>query len=242
MMDYKEYSRLRSIARKRIERASKAGRGEYVFLPTVKQVKQSSNPQSFMASVKAFLAGPTYPEARKTNTAIPRIELPKEPLPTPQKPTSEAQKARRREQNRRSKAKRAVERSAESAAEARKKVGYLKALETVSKQWREAGIDIGNWLGVLSPAKAKAFTNYMDYRFSQGDYSNKYSIDTFIRDFGELLKKNYDFNDIEKDFGSFLEKQKQLNRNKRNTNKYGISEDEIDSAWRRFVKGSSDVN
>ena len=48
--------------------------------------------------------------------------------------------------------------------------------------------------------------------------------------------------DIEKDFGSFLDKQKQLKKNKRNTNKYGISEDEIDSAWRRFVKGSTDVN
>lgn len=241
-MDYKEYSRLRSIARKRIERASKAGRGEYVFLPTVKQVRASGNPEAYLQSVKTFLTGPTYREAQKDNTPFKKIELPKEPLPIPPKQTSEAKQARRREQNRRSKAKRAVERAAGSEAEARKKVGYLKALETVSKQWREAGVDIGNWLGVLSPAKAKAFTNYMEYRFSQGDYSNKYSIDTFIRDFGELVKKNYDFKDIEKDFGSFLEKQKQLKKNKRNTNKYGISEDEINSAWRRFVKGSTDAN
>ena len=133
-------------------------------------------------------------------------------------------------------AKRAVEKTSATEAEARKKVGYLRALETVSRKWREAGVDIGNWLGVLSPKKAKAFVDYMEYRFSQGDYNNRYTIDTFIRDFGELVKRNYDFKDIQGDFSRFLEKQKVLGGNMRRAKKYGITEDEIDSAWRTMAK------
>ena len=240
-MDYKEYSRLRSIARKRIERASAAGATEYVFIPTVAQVKASGNPEQYFNLVKEYLNVPTLREARKASVieeklVIPKLNIPG--LPATKKRTPEQQKARKREQSRRSKAKRAVERSAESEKEARKKVGYLRALETVSASWREAGIDIGNWLGVLSPKKAKAFVDYMEYRFSQGDYKNRYTIDTFIRDFGELVKRNYDFNDIQGDFSSFLAKQKQLQGNMRQTKKYGITEDEIDSAWRKFVKES----
>ena len=238
-MDYKEYSRLRSIARKRIERASSAGATQYTFIPTVAQVKASGNPEQYFNLVKEFLNVPTLREARKASVIkeqpiIPELKLP--PAPAAQKRSAEQQKARRREQSRRSKAKRAVERSAQNEAEARKKVGYLRALETVSAKWREAGVDIGNWLGVLSPQKSKAVVDYMEYRFSQGDYKNRYTIDTFIRDFGELVRKGYDFKDIQGDFSAFLVKQKQLRGNMRQTKKYGITEDEIDTAWRRFVK------
>ena len=90
-------------------------------------------------------------------------------------------------------------------------------------------------MGVLSPAKSKAFVDYMEYRFSQGDYKNRYTIDTFIRDFGKLLQANYDFKDIQGDFGAFLERQKAMKASKRNANKYGITEDEVDSAWRKFI-------
>lgn len=235
-MDYKEYSRLRSIARKRIERASKAGRTEYAFIPTVKEVKQSANPEAYLEAVKRYLSDvPSLRSAPKQE----RIPTFKEPGPAKKqkKPLTEAQKARRREANRRSKAKRAVEKAAGSEAEARKKVGYLRALETVASKWKEVGVDIGNWLGVLSPKKARAFADYIEYRFSQGDYKNRYTIDTFIRDFGELVKRGYDFDDIQKDFGNFLDKQKQLSKNRRRINKYGVTSDEVDSAWRKFVKG-----
>lgn len=237
-MDYKEYSKLRSIARKRIERAAAAGKGEYIRIPTVAEVRASANPGEYMNAVKIFLANPnaTLTAARKNEIQLPKIDFTPVPPGTVKKTSDLEKRARRREQNRRSKAKRAVERASGSEAEARKKVGYLRALETVSKQWREAGVDIGNWLGVLSPKKAKAFTDYMEYRFSQGDYNSKYVIDTFIRDFGELVQRGYDFNDIEGDFGAFLQKQKELKKNAKRTNKYGIAEDEVDSIWRKFVK------
>ena len=193
-----------------------------------------------MNAVKTFLNNPnaTLTASRKQAVSFPEIEFTPIPPGSVKEPLSdEAKKARRREQKRRSKAKRAVERAAGSEQAARKQVGYLRALETVSAKWREAGIDVGNWLGVLSPKKAKAFVDYMEYRFSQGDYNNRYTIDTFIRDFGELVSRGYNFNDIQGDFSAFLAKQKQLQGNMRKTKKYGISEDEIDSAWRKFVKG-----
>ena len=238
-MDYKEYSRLRSIARKRIERAAAAGRGEYIRLPTVAEVKTSANPAQYMNAVRSFVENPyaTLSAAKRQNAQLPKIELGQlPPVKKVSKLSPEAKRARRNEQKRRSKAKRAVERSSQSEAEARKKVGYLRALETVSKKWREAGLDIGHWLGVLSPKKAKSFVDYMEYRFSQGDYNNRYTIDTFIRDFGELVKRNYNFDDIEGDFSRFLVKQKTLGGNMRRAKKYGITEDEIDSAWRLMAK------
>jgi len=240
-MDYKEYSKLRSIARKRIERAAAAGLAPYVFIPTVKEVKASGNPEQYMSAVKEFLSsGSTVRNIRKApETSFKKLDLPAIPPGQKKEPplSPEAKRARRREQNRRSKAKRAVEKASGSEGEARKRVGYLKALETVAKQWREAGVDVGNYLGVLSPGRAKAFTEYMEYRFSQGDYNSKYVIDTFIRDFGELVKRNYNFENIKADFGAFLDKQKELKKGKRNTNRYGISEDEVYNAWSKFAKG-----
>lgn len=237
-MDYKEYSRLRAIASKRLKRAATAGYNVDIHVPTVKEVRASQNPADYMKAVKRFLNDNDSKLAvvRKTGGSYARIEV----KPSrPKKPLTDAQRARRREQNRRSKAKRAVERSATSETDAKKRAGYLKALETVSNKWKEAGIDIGNWLGVLSPKKAQAFVDYMEYRFSQGDYKNRYTIDTFIRDFGELVKRDYNFDDIKGDFDNFLEKQKQLSKNRRRTNQYGITENEVDSAWRKFVKGDS---
>lgn len=239
-MDYKEYSRLRSIARKRIERASAAGATDYIRIPTVAEVRASANPSEYMRAVKEFLSDPesSLAVAKKsgapTTTRIDFIPLPpvakKEPL------SPEAKRARRNEQKRRSKAKRAVEKAAENDKQARKKVGYLKALETVTKEWKKKGVDIANWLGVLSPGKAKSFVNYMEYRFSQGDYNSKYVIDTFIKEFGELVKRDYNFANIEQDFGNYLKREKEMGKNRLRTNKYGISNDEVYDTWRKFVK------
>ena len=235
-MDFKEYSRLRSIARKRLERSAAAGLMPLIKLPTVKEARASGNPEAFMAAVKNILAaGSTVKEIRKYGSA-PVVQLPQLPK-MPKQLSSEEKRIRRNEQKRRSKAKRAVEKAAGSEAEGRKRVGYLKALETVAAKWRDAGIDVGNWLGVMSPGMSKKFVEYMEYRFAQGDYKNRYAIDTFIRDFGTLVQRGYDFNDIQGDFSAFLGKQKELQKGKRRTNKYGIDSDEVDSVWRMFVKG-----
>ena len=239
MFDYKEYSKLRSIARKRIERASAAGMAEYTFIPTVKQIKASGNEYFYMQRVREYLSGqPTLTEIRKGAQGS-KYQFPQ--LPTIPKLTEEARKARRNEQKRRSKAKRAVERESarrgEDIAKTHKKTGYLKALETVANKFKAQGVDIGNYLGVLSPGKAKMFVDYMEYRFSQGDYSSIYKVDTFVRDFGELMKRSYGSNDIQSDFEAFLSDQQLLKERAENTNQYGLTSDEMDAAWTRFVKG-----
>lgn len=239
----KEYSRLRSIARKRIERAAAAGVAAPVHIPTVKEVRASADPGQYMAAVQRFLSSPgsKLSNVRKDeNITFTKFTPVPEPPATKWKSkykSEEERLARRREQKRRSKAKRAVEKAAQSEKEARKRVGYLRALETVANEWKKKGVDIANWLGVLSPAKAKAFTDYMEYRFSQGDYNNRYTIDTFIRDFGKLLERGYDFKDIQGDFSAFLARRKTLQGNMRNTKKYGISIDEISDAWRAMAEG-----
>ena len=234
-VNYKEYSRLRSIARKRLERATAAGLIPKINIPTVAEVRLSGDPEKYMAAVKRFIDQPTtVKEIRKNPVNIEGVSFPAAKAGNRKLSASE-KRARRNEQKRRSKAKRAVEKAAPTAAEGRKRAGYLKALETVAKKWRDAGMDVGNWLGVMSPGKAQKFVEYMEYRFSQGDYKNRYTIDTFIRDFGTLVQKGYDFKDIQSDFGSFLVKQKQLSKNKGNVMRYGIAEDEVDSAWRKFV-------
>ena len=240
-MDYKEYSKLRSIARKRIERASAAGVTEYVKIPTVAEVRASANPAEYMSKLREFLSTPkaTLRDVRTEGISFPKLEF--TPVPPLTVLSPEAKKARRREQKRRSKAKRYVESLAKDEKQRQYHVAYLKAMETVAKEWRSKGVDIGNWLGVLSPKKAKAFADYMEYRFSQGDYAVQYVIDRFIRDFGELVKREYDFSDIEGDFDAFLLKQKKLKKNKKNTNKYGISEDEVNSLWKNFVKAAGSI-
>lgn len=233
-MDYKEYSKLRSIARKRIERAAKAGKTELVKIPTVKEVRASANPDAYMAAVKSFLANPgaTLTAGKKTGVSFPKIDfVPIAPV------TAAEKKARRNEQKRRSKAKRYVEKLAEDEQQRVRHVGYLKALQTVVRNWRAAGVDAANWLWSLSPKQAKAFVDYLDYRFSQGSYNVKYVIDTFVRDFWEMVKRNYNMDDIEADFNLFLGKMEELKKGKRKANKYGVTEDEVDSLWKRFVSG-----
>lgn len=239
MFDYKEYSKLRSIARKRIERASKAGKADYTFIPTVAQIKASGNEYFYMQRVQEYLSGaPTLTQIRK-GAAASTYHFPE--LPEIPKLTPEAKRARRNEQKRRSKAKRAVElesiRRGEDEKKQHKKTGYLKALETVGRKFREKNIDIGYYLTTLSPGKAKQFVDYMEYRFSQGDYTSIYKVDTFIRDFGELIKREYGLKDIQSDFEQFLSDQKMLREQADGTNKYGLTSDEFDAAWKMFAKG-----
>lgn len=234
--DYKEYSRLRSIARKRIERMSAAGIMDAAKIPTVAQVRASGNPAAYLNQVKRFLEAPTLTQVRAGATPV-KPDFMKGPQV--RKLSEEQKRARRNEQKRRSKAKRAVEKEAQRLGKDQKEInrrlGYLKALETVAAEWRAAGVDAGHWLGVMSPGQSKAFVEYMEYRFSQGDYTNKYTVDTFIRDFGEAVHRGFNLQNIQQDFASFLDKQKQLKQNKRRANKYGVSTDEVDSAWRAFV-------
>lgn len=235
-MDYKEYSRLRSIARKRIERAAAAGKIEKVEIPTVAQVRRSADPEAFLKGVKAFLntpgAGLSWLKADE-NLSFPRLELPEAPPNT--KLSAEQKAERRRRQNRLSKARARIRKEAGTPEEAKKKASYLKGLNTLISKWEAAGLDAGKWIKGMTPKQLQSFADYIDYRFSQGDYTVKYSIDTFIKDFGEMVKQNYNLENIQMDFGVFLDKQKKLSKNRKQVQKYGITEDFVDAVWKKFV-------
>lgn len=242
-MDYKEYSKLRSIARKRIERAAAAGLAPYVYIPTVKEVKASDNPEQFMYNVRRFLeTGTTVRNIRKApETKFPVLDLPQLPPGVSKKQplTPEQKRSRKNLQNRRSKAKRAVEKAAQTEKEREYHVRYLKALWTMADKWREKGVDIGNWLVSLTPKQAREFVNYIDYRFSQGDFTMNYVIDTFSKNYGTMRQREYSFADIEKDFNQFIIDQQLMKKRKKNTNEYGFTQDEIMDIW-EFYAGNID--
>ena len=236
MMDYKEYSRLRSIARKRIERASAAGKIPLVRIPTVAEVRASGTPEIYFSAVENFLNSPgsglkwAKAEGREVKTPV-------FPTAQPVKNLSAQQKKERRQQQKRASKARQQIRKQYAEDQAKKRISYIKGLQKVINDWEKVNKPMADLLRNLKPAQLKAFSDYMEYRFSQGDYKNRYTIDTFIRDFGELVKREYNLNDIQLDFGAFLNKQKSLKKNSKKTNKYGITEDEVDTAWRKFVKG-----
>lgn len=236
MMDYKEYSRLRSIARKRIERASAAGKIPLVKIPTVAEVRASGTPEIYFSAVENFLNSPGSGLKWAKAEGI-QVKTPVFPTAQPAKNLSAQQKKeRRQQQNRASKARQKI-RKQYAEDQAKKRISYIKGLQKVINNWEKVNKPMADLLRNLKPAQLKAFSDYMEYRFSQGDYKNRYTIDTFIRDFGELVKREYNLNDIQLDFGAFLNKQKSLKKNSKKTNKYGITEDEVDTAWRKFVKG-----
>lgn len=236
MMDYKEYSRLRSIARKRIERASAAGKIPLVKIPTVAEVRASGTPEIYFSAVENFLNSPGSGLKWAKAEGI-QVKTPVFPTAQPAKNLSAQQKKeRRQQQNRVSKARQKI-RKQYAEEQAKKRISYIKGLQKVINDWEKVNKPMADLLRNLKPAQLKAFSDYMEYRFSQGDYKNRYMIDIFIRDFGELVKREYNLNDIQLDFGAFLNKQKSLKKNSKKTNKYGITEDEVDAAWRKFVKG-----
>lgn len=236
MIDYKEYSRLRSIARKRIERASAAGKIPLVKIPTVAEVRASGTPEIYFAAVQNYLNSPGsgLKWAKAEGIEVKQPSFPKA-APT-QSMTPQQKKERRQQQNRASKARQKI-RQQYPAEQAKKRVSYIKGLQKIINDWDKVNKPMADLLRGLKPKELKAFTDYMEYRFSQGDYKNRYTIDTFIRDFGEMVKREYNLMDIQRDFGAFLDKQKSLKKNSKKANRYGISEDEVDIAWRKFVKG-----
>lgn len=238
-MDYKEYSRLRSIARKRIERAAKAGKAEYVYIPTVKEVKASANPQQYLNVVKDLLNTPGFGlkwlSADKT-VSFPKVKIP--PAPQIKKHLTESErKERRKLQNKLSKT-RARIRASETGEKAKRKASFLKGLQTLVGKWQEAGIDAGGWIGSLAPKQLQAFADYIEYRFSQGDYSNKYVIDKFIMDFDEMVKKRFNLETIQSDFDVFLEHRKSLIANRNEVNEHGLSAAEANQLWNKFINRS----
>lgn len=244
-IDYKEYSRLRDIAHKRIGRLEKEGYNVNIHLPTVKEVRASENPYFFMAEMQRFVQGATTLGAVRQAGALPVTARPKFPKTKPVTMQTEAmKKQRRRERDRLARQRRAIKQIAPEGKQGRY-LGYLKAARSVAQQWQQIGLRTGDvnflqnakWLLSMTPTQAKAFTEYAEYRFSQGDFTQRYAMAKFVEDFVELGQSGKKLTDLQKDFDSFLADQSQLTKNAAETESLGMSSHDMLAIWDKFVKG-----
>lgn len=232
-IDFKEYTRIRDIVQKRIKRASKAGLAPLVHVPTVKEIKAGLvSPAEAMRALKGYYSGGSQVKTIRQTGLVPEFKsfpsLPEE------KPLSKTEKKQRqREYQRDYRRRRKVRETAITPEKGKKYESYLKALESVSRTWKRAGKDIGFDLRSLSPSQAQAFVEYMDYRFSQGDFTQRYVIDEFIQDFSKLLSKGHSPKNIVNDFNLFLENRMQLQG--RMDSMEGIQSWEFTGLWDDFI-------
>lgn len=210
-IDFKEYTRIRDIVVKRNKRASRAGLMPEVHFPTVAEIKAGyvDAGQAFRY-LKQYYSGGSQVKAIRATGLIPETKsFPVMPKPKPL--TGEEKSARRRQQQRRSRQRQRIRQTTPSPEKQKKYESYLKALDTVQKAWKKRNFDIGIDLQSLTPSQAQAFVEYMDFRFSQGDFTQHYVIDEFIQDFSRLIKKGHKAQDILMDYNQYLE------------NRYGLS-------------------
>lgn len=232
-IDFKEYTKIRDIVQKRIKRAYAAGLAPMVHVPTVKEIKAGLvDPAEAMRALKDYYSSGSQVKAIRQTGIVPEFKKFPEMPPQP-KVSDELLKEKKRKQQRDYRRRRKVRELALTPEKAKKYESYLKALETVSKTWKKAGRDIGLDLSKLSPTQAQAFVEYMDFRFSQGDFTQRYVIDEFIQDFSKLLSKGYSSKNIISDFNLFLENRMQLEN--RMNKMEGIHSWEFSGYWDEFI-------
>ena len=204
-MDYKEYTRMRDIAQKRIKRAQAAGKGLEWNIPTVKELRKSGEyvSQIWFAQLSQFVStGPSLSREREKN---------RKPL------TPEQKREKRREYqywNRRQRVAREHER-----------VDYPKKYQSYVTALRKLEVDI-------PPSKLPAFFQYLDYRFAQGKDSKQYVIDLFVADYKEMLRKGYNPNQILSDFQKF--EANQAGVEERSNHMIGMSYEKAADLWSAF--------
>lgn len=180
MIDYKEYSRQRDIAVKRLKRM-----GVKAHVPTVKELRQSpETAEGAFSNLTTFLSeGPSLSKKRESGR---------------KHYTLEEMRERKREYNREYRKRKKAREFAESR-------GYSssRGLYGVVKGARTLGLN-------LHPSEVKGFLAYMEYRFAQGVGSLKYAFARFEEDYEELRSKGYNPNKIIADFEQFSANQAEL--------------------------------
>lgn len=234
-INFSEYTRLRDIAVKRSKRLVAAGLAAPIHIPTVKEIRSGlTSGKAALSELESYLSsGSSTVRAVRQTGYVPGFKT-FPIMPEMPKLTESEKKQKRREQARSYRQRRRVREAALTPAKKQKYESYLKALDTVSKTWAKAGFDIGINLRSLTPMQAQAFVEYMDFRFSQGDFTQRYVIDEFVQDFSKLLSKGYKGTEITSDFNQFLEDRMQLEA--RENSMEGLSAGETMALWREFVE------
>lgn len=213
--NYSEYSRLRSIARKRAQRLAEKGLSSDLYFPTVKELKSRGiSGKAATKSVQSFLKAPsTVREAKKAAEKPVFIPTSSGAVVTTESKEKEARrKAQSRERSRR----------------------YRERVRSLSKQ-EKSYMKAARTLGLrITPANAKAFSEYMDFRFAQGSDSVHYRVARYVEDYMSIIaKKGYSPDEILGDFNQFLEDRASLMD--RADDMSGITPDEMDAFWDDFI-------
>lgn len=173
--DFKQYTKLRDIAQKRIKRMQKSGMTIDVHIPTVKELRAGTDEyRKRMGTVLSefVVKGPSLTKKRIKERELlsPEVQI---------RRTKEREKRRLK-----------VAKQMERPSYPQKYQSYLKGI-------KKLGVDI-------SPSKLPAFFDYMDYRLAQGSASRSYVFDIFVEDFQKLLEHGYNPEQIISDFEQFL--------------------------------------
>ena len=236
MSNFAEYTRLRDIAQKRIKRLGAAGLMHEIHIPTVREIRAGIVEKSTaLRELKDFLSGGSTVQAVRQTGLLPTFkDYPA--LPKPEPLTELQRKERKRERQRWYRQRKKIRETSITPEKARKYEGYLKALDTVSKAWKKSGFNIGIDLKSLSPSEAQAFVEYMEYRFAQGDFTQRYVIDEFIQDFSKLLSRGHKPAEITADFDRFLAQRAALSG--RSDSMTGLSSWEVMGLWDQYIEGT----
>lgn len=247
--NFSEYTKLRDILVKRNKRAVQAGLAQPVHFPTVREIKAGlvSKYEAFSALKDYYSGGSQLKTIRQTGLVPGFRKYPE--LPPKEKETLEQSKQRKRDNQKRYRRRQAIREMGIDPEKQKKFQSYLKALENVKKNWSDSlerlrgkpkaqatvklYEDLISALDNMTPSQAKAFVEYMDYRFSQGDFTQKYVIDEFVQGFSRLLSKGYQVQDITNDFESFLVKRAEMGETALNMD--GLPSSKIMGLWDKFI-------
>lgn len=247
--NFSEYTKLRDILVKRNKRAVQAGLSKPVHFPTVREIKAGlvSKYEAFSALKDYYSGGSQLKTIRQTGLVPGFRNYPV--LPPKEKETEEQSKQRKRDNQKRYRRRQAIREMGIDPEKQKKFQSYLKALENVKKNWSDSlkrlrgkpkaqetvnlYEELISALDNMTPTQAKAFVEYMDYRFSQGDFTQKYVIDEFVQGFSRLLSKGYQVQDITNDFESFLVKRAEMGEIA--SNMEGLSSSKISGLWDKFI-------
>ena len=231
-IDFKEYTRLRDIVHKRNARLAEAGLASLVHFPTVKEIKAGYvSPSEALNAIKGYYSGGSTVKAVRQTGLVP--EFKSYPVMPPIKKLTESEKKKKqREQAKENRRIRAVKKITDDPKKKTKYESYLKALKTMASKMKKAGLDLGINLNTLSPKEAQFFVEYIEYRFSQADFDQKYVIDEFIKGFAKRVKEGYKPSDILKDFDKFALEHEELI--KRSEDMKGLDPDSAMTIWDMF--------
>lgn len=214
-----EYSRIRGVVMKRLERLEKAGLTlPGIQIPKVSELKTPEQKKAALSSLQKFLSAPdtTVRGAKQSGKKIgPSLRGGAAPVALSEK---QQQGRARRERER-------------PARQARKD-----ALKNLTPQQRGL-IKGARKLGVNVPTKdIGTFVEYMEFRLSQSLESEYYIFANYVEDFEKMAEKHkHSTMDIMKDFNRFVSDNRALIESVEQTP--GYTESYVQGLWDDLISG-----